>query len=131
MNQFRSGLHRLARHWKPLMVFEIIWKLITVLVIAPTCAGLIQLAIRAAHLKYLTNSNLLQFLRSPWTILLILVILAAASLYTLFEIAAVCTCFSQPPRQKIHVTLRCMVRDGLSSLKLFSWAAVLFWCCIC
>lgn len=119
MNQFRSGLHRLARCWKPLVLFEIVWKLITVLVIGPACAGLIQLAIRAAHLKYLTNSNLLQFLRSPWTILLILAVLAAASLYTLFEIAAVCTCFSQPPRQKLRVTLRRMIRDGLSSLKLF------------
>lgn len=119
MNQFRSGLHRLARCWKPLVLFEIVWKLITVLVIGPACAGLIQLAIRAAHLKYLTNSNLLQFLRSPWTILLILAVLAAASLYTLFEIAAVSTCFSQPPRQKLRVTLRRMIRDGLSSLKLF------------
>lgn len=119
MNQFRSGLRRLARCWKPLVLFEIVWKLITVLVIGPACAGLIQLAIRAAHLKYLTNSNLLQFLRSPWTILLILAVLAAASLYTLFEIAAVSTCFSQPPRQKLRVTLRRMIRDGLSSLKLF------------
>ena len=37
----------------------------TLLVIAPACAGLIQLAIHLAKLKYLTTSNLLQFLRSP------------------------------------------------------------------
>lgn len=119
MNPFKNGLRRLIRCWKPLVLFETVWKLITVLVIAPACAGLIQIAIQAAHLKYLTNSNLLQFLRSPWTILLLLAVLAAASLYTLFEIAAVCSCFSQPPRQKLRVTLRCMVRAGLSSLKLF------------
>ena len=71
MNQFRVGLRRLTSHWKPLLLFELLWKVLTVLVIAPACAGLIQLAIRGAKLNYLTTSNLVKFLRSPWTILLI------------------------------------------------------------
>lgn len=91
MNQFRVGLRRLTSHWKPLLLFELLWKVLTVLVIAPACAGLIQLAIRGAKLNYLTTSNLVKFLRSPWTILLIAVILLLAALYTLFEISAVCT----------------------------------------
>lgn len=119
VNQFRSGILRLMRFQKPLILFELLWKLATVLVIAPACAGLIQLAIRAAKLNYLTNSNLLQFLRSPWTILLLLIVLILASLYTLFEIAAVCACFRQPRRQKLRLTLRRMMRAGLGSLKHF------------
>lgn len=71
VNQFRVGLRRLTSHWKPLLLFELLWKVLTVLVIAPACAGLIQLAIRGAKLNYLTTSNLVKFLRSPWTILLI------------------------------------------------------------
>ena len=67
-------MRRLTAHWKPLILFEILWKLVTLLVIAPACAGLIQLAIHLAKLKYLTTSNLLQFLRSPWTILLLAVL---------------------------------------------------------
>lgn len=110
MVQFWVGMRRLTAHWKPLILFEILWKLVTLLVIAPACAGLIQLAIQLAKLKYLTTSNLLQFLRSPWTILLL------AALYTLFEIAAVCTCFRQSRFQKVRTTLGRMVRSGLQSV---------------
>lgn len=116
MNQFRVGLRRLTSHWKPLLLFELVWKLVTVLVIAPACAGLIQLAIRGAKLNYLTTSNLLKFLRSPWTFLLFAVILLLAALYTLFEIAAVCTCFRQPRYQRIRTTLGCMARSGGQSV---------------
>lgn len=104
--QFWVGMRRLTAHWK----------LVTLLVIAPACAGLIQLAIHLAKLKYLTTSNLLQFLRSPWTILLLAVLLLLAALYTLFEIAAVCTCFRQSRFQKVRTTLGRMVRSGLQSV---------------
>ena len=116
MVQFWVGMRRLTAHWKPLILFEILWKLATLLVIAPACAGLIQLAIHLAKLKYLTTSNLLQFLRSPWTILLLAVLLLLAALYTLFEIAAVCTCFRQSRFQKVRTTLGRMVRSGLQSV---------------
>ncbi|WP_277290336.1 glycerophosphodiester phosphodiesterase [Ruminococcus callidus] len=116
MVQFWVGMRRLTAHWKPLILFEILWKLVTLLVIAPACAGLIQLAIHLAKLKYLTTSNLLQFLRSPWTILLLAVLLLLAALYTLFEIAAVCTCFRQSRFQKVRTTLGRMVRSGLQSV---------------
>ena len=116
MVQFWVGMRRLTAHWKPLILFEILWKLVTLLVIAPACAGLIQLAIHLAKLKYLTTSNLLQFLRSPWTILLLAVLLLLAALYTLFEIAAVCTCFRQSRFQKVRITLGRMVRSGLQSV---------------
>ena len=116
MIQFWVGMRRLTAHWKPLILFEILWKLVTLLVIAPACAGLIQLAIHLAKLKYLTTSNLLQFLRSPWTILLLAVLLLLAALYTLFEIAAVCTCFRQSRFQKVRTTLGRMVRSGLQSV---------------
>lgn len=114
--QFWVGMRWLTAHWKPLILFEILWKLVTLLVIAPACAGLIQLAIHLAKLKYLTTSNLLQFLRSPWTILLLAVLLLLAALYTLFEIAAVCTCFRQSRFQKVRTTLGRMVRSGLQSV---------------
>lgn len=116
MVQFWVGMRRLTAHWKPLILFEILWKLVTLLVIASACAGLIQLAIHLAKLKYLTTSNLLQFLRSPWTILLLVVLLLLAALYTLFEIAAVCTCFRQSRFQKVRTTLGRMVRSGLQSV---------------
>lgn len=116
MVQFWVGMRRLTAHWKPLILFEILWKLVTLLVIAPACAGLIQLAIHLAKLKYLTTSNLLQFLRSPWTILLLAVLLLLAALYTLFEIAAVCICFRQSSFQKVRTTLGRMVRSGLQSV---------------
>lgn len=119
MVQFWVGMRRLTAHWKPLILFEIFWKLVTLLVIAPACAGLIQLAIHLAKLKYLTTSNLLQFLRSPWTILLLAVLLLLAALYTLFEIAAVCTCFRQSRFQKVRTTLGRMVRSGLQSVQHF------------
>ncbi len=114
--QFWVGMRRLTAHWKPLILFEILWKLVTLLVIAPACAGLIQLAIHLAKLKYLTTSNLLQFLRSPWTILLLAVLLLLAALYTRVEIAAVCTCFRQSRFQKVRTTLGRMVRSGLQSV---------------
>ncbi len=122
MKTFWNALRRLRVHWKPILIFEIFWKSLTILVMAPAFAGLLQLAIRAAGFRYLTNSNLLQFLKSPWTILLLLVILAVVSLYVLFELAAVCDCFlipMNPKKPKLRVVLRSMVRAGLGSLKHF------------
>ena len=119
LNQFRTGLRLLWQHFPALIVFELLWKLLTVLIIAPTLGGLVQAAIRAAHLRYLTNSNLLQFLRSPWTLLLLAVLLVLAALYTLFEIAAVCACFAQPARQPMRKMLRHMIRVGIRSLRRF------------
>ena len=84
MVQFWVGMRRLTAHWKPLILFEILWKLVTLLVIAPACAGLIQLAIHLAKLKYLTTSNLLQFLRSPWTILLLAVLCFGGGLLSIW-----------------------------------------------
>lgn len=119
LHQFRIGFLRLIQFWRPIALFELIWKMLSFFVLAPACAGLIQLAIRAAHLQYLTNSNLGKFLRSPWTILLILLLLIIASLYTLFEIAAICTCFRQPKKQRLRLTLRQMIRSGIASIKHF------------
>ena len=119
LNQFRTGLRLLRQHFLTLIVFELLWKLLTVLIIAPTLGGLVQAAIRAAHLRYLTNSNLLQFLRSPWTLLLLAVLLVLAALYTLFEIAAVCACFAQPARQPMRKMLCHMIRAGIRSLRRF------------
>lgn len=121
MFPFRSAWRQLRQHWKPLLLFEILWKLLTILIVAPACAGLLQLTIRAAGLKYLTNANLISFLKSPWTILLLLLVLTAAALYTLFEIAAVCNCFSTPvkPKTPVRNTLRSMTCAGLHSLKHF------------
>ena len=116
MVQFWVGMRRLTAHWKPQILFEILRNLETLLEIAPACACLIQLAIHLAKLKNLTTSNLLQFLRSPWTSLLLAVLLLLAALYTLFEIAAVCTCFRQSRFQKVRTTLGRMVRSGLQSV---------------
>ena len=30
MEQFRKGMLRLIRNWKPILIFELLWKLITV-----------------------------------------------------------------------------------------------------
>lgn len=119
MRQFRAGFLQLLYSWKPLLLFELFWKLFSFLLLAPACAGLIQLAIRAAQLRYLTNANLGKFLQSPWTILLLAGLLLTAALYTLFEIAAVCTCFRQPKNQRLRLTLRQMLRAGIESLRHF------------
>lgn len=64
MFPFRSVWRQLRQHWKSLLLFEILWKLLTILIVAPAYAGLLQLTIRAAGLKYLTNANLISFLKS-------------------------------------------------------------------
>ena len=123
VNQFRVGLRRLTSHWKPLLLFELLWKVLTVLVIAPACAGLIQLAIRGAKLNYLTTSNLVKFLRSPWTILLIAVILL---------LAALSVPVSASPGSKVFGS-----RWGIWCAPdcipwcIFFGAADRFWCCTC
>ena len=122
VNQFRVGLRRLTSHWKPLLLFELLWKVLTVLVIAPACAGLIQLAIRGAKLNYLTTSNLVKFLRSPWTILLIAVILLLAALYVL-QVVLYDRLFGS--RWGIWCAPDCI------PWCIFFGAADRFWCCTC
>lgn len=113
MELVKNSLKKLKENYLSILIFEFIWKAVTLFVLAPACAGLIQLTMKAAGLKYLTTTTLQQFISSPFTILLILFLLLLISLYTFVEISAVCTCFFQTSPLGVRMTLRRMCRAGI------------------
>ncbi len=94
MRSFRVSFQLLRHAWRPILVFELLLKTVTLLVLVPMLGGLLRLLLQAAHLHYLANANLLEFLRAPITWLGLFIVLLNLALYTLFELSAVTCCYS-------------------------------------
>ncbi|MGI6361143.1 MAG: glycerophosphodiester phosphodiesterase family protein [Bacillota bacterium] len=69
-----------------LLIFELIYKLLGILLIIPAIGGLFNLTLHLAGITYIAPGNFLEFLLSPFTIPLILVLAILLALYVLLEI---------------------------------------------
>ncbi|MGI5892242.1 MAG: glycerophosphoryl diester phosphodiesterase membrane domain-containing protein, partial [Bacillota bacterium] len=69
-----------------LVGFELLYKLLGILIIIPGAGGLFSLARYISGYTYITSGNLFDFILSPATIIIFIVIALLISLYILLEI---------------------------------------------
>lgn len=93
MNKYTLAFRLLKKNFKTVLLFEIFYKLVGSTVFTPLLFGMLNLALKLSGEQYLTNDNLFDFLRRPATIVIVLIILLAMTLFTLVEMTALVQCF--------------------------------------
>ena len=82
--------HRhLGANGRAILIFELLYKAVSLAVLTPLFYALTALALRAYGTSYLSAANFLPFLRAPVTIALAAVLLAAAAFQIAYDLSAV------------------------------------------
>lgn len=77
-----------------LLPFELFYKIIGVVIIVPVLIAIFNAAIRFSGYSYITQGNIIDFLKKPMTILILIIITLFFSFYVFIEIAAICISFN-------------------------------------
>ncbi len=89
MNSIKKVGSMLKYNMKTLIIFELLFKLLTVLIFTPLFLNLFNLIMKVVGYNYLTLENVVNFLINPITIILILVLLLFMMIYTMFDITTI------------------------------------------
>ena len=84
----RDSWHLLAMNARTVLLIEIAVRMLFPLVLVPLCFALVDLALAAAGLTYVADTNLAALLASPATWLLALAVTLVATFGALFEMCA-------------------------------------------
>ena len=76
------------------LLFELLFKLVMVAVGAPVLAFLLKWTMKISGIKYLSDENVLFFLKHPVTILVLIMILFFSAFFSFVELSALAGCFS-------------------------------------
>lgn len=112
-NVFKKNSKMILSDVKSLLKFEFLYKVIMAMVVAPTLIWILNLAVKVSGLGYITNTNILEFLTNPLSIIIIILILFLMAFYTLVEMGFLAIYFSGTYFNKKYRTSQ-MFRTGLS-----------------
>ncbi len=119
MKKIRTAVKLVFYNRKPLVGFEILYKLASVALFTPLLLGMLDLAMKLAGQPYLTLENVIPFLLRPTTLILLAVILVLAAFYSMIDISAVLFAIDRSVQGK-RVTFGQIVRFAFSnSLRVF------------
>lgn len=76
-----------------LLVFELLYKLSTIAVFYPLFLKGFDFTLKKAGFRYLTNSYFFTYIKSPYTIIFMLLILFAVAFYLTYEVACLSVCY--------------------------------------
>ncbi len=89
----RSNIKQLRRmlstNKKTLILFELLFKLLSLLIFTPLFLNLFNLTMRLAGYRYITLENVIPFLLKPVTLVMLVLLLLAMMAYTMFDITAI------------------------------------------
>lgn len=100
MKKFSTGLKLLSCNFRDIVFFEIIYNLVTNAAVIPLLKIILNAAIEISGYGYISNRNLLSFLKTPSTIIIIIFILLLVAICTLFEISAIVYLFNNSIQNK-------------------------------
>ncbi len=86
---FRSAIHLIMWDWSTLFLFEIIYKLITAIIVFPALQAMLQFALQLSGVSFLSNQTLPIILQSPSTLLVLLILFVILTFYVLIEMTAI------------------------------------------
>lgn len=123
-----AALRLLKTNIRPLIVFELLYKLCGTIILTPLLNVVFSVSLHFSGLRYVTNSNLLYFLTRPVTVLAIVFMLFVLALFTLTELSAITHCLNASQHRKplslFEMTRRAAVTT-LRSLRPRNWGALL------
>lgn len=103
MKKLREINKLILYNWRPLLGFEIIYKLASAVIFMPLLWGLLDFAMGLSGYTYLTLENIFVFLTRPSTFILLAIWLFLAAVYAMIDISAVIFVLDQSRQeQRIH-----------------------------
>ncbi len=106
------------------LVFELIFKLMLLAIGTPVLTLLLKLTMKMSGVTYLNDENLLVYLKHPFTIFVIVVMLFAYAFFSFVELSALAACFSCYSKKQ-RIFTGAMFRTGIKTfVKAFKGAGI-------
>ena len=93
MNHFRKTLLIIKYNFSALTIFEIIYRLVGLAIVFPLTRQLFYLSIRLTGDEYIINNDFVEYLFSPFTIIIGLVLILIVGIYITYEVVALSIIF--------------------------------------
>ena len=116
MKKFMNSVGVFFKAMPHFLLFEIFFKLVMLAVGAPVLAFLLKWTMKMSGIKYLSDENVIFFLKHPITLVVLLIILFFAAFFNFVELSALVGCFSCFFKKK-RMGAFAMAKTGLTSFK--------------
>ena len=116
MKNFFKSTKVFFREMPHFVVFELLFKLIMLAIGAPVLALMLKWTMKVAHISYLSDDNLVFYIRHPVTLAVFVIILFCSAIFSFVELSALAACFSCGMKGE-HISSLGMLRTGLSAFK--------------
>ena len=124
MKNFLKSASSFARAFPRFVVFELLLKLFLVAIGAPVLAYILKYTMKVSGVTYLSDENLLIYLKNPTTIFAFIVLLFCVAFFTFVELSALVVCFACCNKHK-KISVGGMFVTGLKAFaKAFKWGGI-------
>lgn len=107
------------------LIFELIFKLMLLGIGTPVLALLLKLTMKLSGITYLNDENLLVYLKHPFTMIVIILMLFCYAFFSFVELSALAACFSCYEKKQ-RIFTGGMFRTGIRSfVKAFKGAGII------
>lgn len=87
MKTFKNSLKMFRYNFSSVIVFELIYKLVSIAILTPLVYSILNYSVKAAGVKYLATGTMTKFFRAPSTYLLLFCIVIILAIYMLIHIS--------------------------------------------
>ncbi len=91
MKKTKQVLNIITYNIKSLIIFEICFKLLSLMIFTPLFIGGFNLIMKLTGFSYLTIENITKFLLNPITLIMLIILFLLMTLYTMFDITTIIT----------------------------------------
>jgi len=124
MKKFLSSASALVRAFPHFLIFELLAKLFLASIGVPILAYMLKYTMKVSGVTYLSDENLLIYLKNPTTILAFIVLTFCVAFFTFVELSALVTCFACHSKHQ-KITVGGMFLSGLKAFKkAFRWGGI-------
>lgn len=113
---FLYGIKLFITNIWTLIIFEILYKTISVALLYPLITKVLRLSVGWAKLGYVSNGNVFTYLSNPSVIVTLSVIILTLMVFTVFEMMCIIICY-EASRQKRKINIITLLRLALIRLK--------------
>lgn len=115
----------LKYNFKNIIHFELIFKLLTVIIFSPLFLELFNFIMKLTGYNYLTKENFLNFLLNPLTIVMLIILFILMTFYSLFDIGVIIALTDASSQKKNIKITEAITYSFKKSLKVFSLKNIL------
>lgn len=124
MKKFLGSASAFIRAFPHFVIFELLAKLFLASIGVPLLAYMLKYTMKVSGVTYLSDENLLIYLKNPTTILAFIVLVFCVAFFTFVELSALVTCFACHSKHQ-KITVGGMFVSGLKSFrKAFRWTGI-------